>query len=168
MSLLLAFIKKAKKCILFFSTCASVEYFSLCLERLLRNRKIFSIHGKKGQKRHKVFEAFKQTDEGLLLCTGANYFSKISALLRPLAPWINYLFLYRNIRAMYNSEFSRSTVSISADFAAVRFIFPIFLVKFCLVRYEKFATMWIFLKISALQGFLYLTIRTLYCLALTD
>ena len=76
LSLLLAFIKKAKKCILFFSTCASVEYFSLCLERLLKNRKIFSIHGKKGQKRHKVFEAFKQTDEGLLLCTGTNLFNK--------------------------------------------------------------------------------------------
>ena len=67
---LLAFVKKTKKCMVFFSTCACVEYFSTCLERLLKDRKIFSIHGKKGQKRHKVFEAFKQTDDGLLLCTG--------------------------------------------------------------------------------------------------
>ena len=70
LALLVDFVKKAQKCIVFFSTCACVEYFSVCLERLLKDRKIFSIHGKKGQKRHKVFDAFKQTDEGLLLCTG--------------------------------------------------------------------------------------------------
>jgi len=69
LALLVDFVKKAQKCIVFFSTCACVEYFSVCLERLLKDRKIFSIHGKKGQKRHKVFDAFKQTDEGLLLCT---------------------------------------------------------------------------------------------------
>ena len=70
LALLVDFVKKAQKCIVFFSTCACVEYFSVCLERLLKDRKIFSIHGKKGQKRHKVFEAFKQTKQGLLLCTG--------------------------------------------------------------------------------------------------
>ena len=41
------------------------------------------------------------------------------------------------------SEYSPSAVSISADFAAVR---SIFLDKIRLVRYEKFATMQIFLK----------------------
>ena len=55
------------------------------------------------------------------------------------------------------SEYSPSAVSISADFAAVRFIF---LDKIRLVRYEKFATMRIFLKNSALQWILYRTIRT--------
>ena len=70
LALLVDFVKKAQKCIVFFSTCACVEYFSVCLERLLKDRKIFSIHGKKGQKRHKVFDAFKQTKQGLLLCTG--------------------------------------------------------------------------------------------------
>ena len=30
---------------------------------------MFSIHGKKGSKRHKVFEAFKKAKKGLLLCT---------------------------------------------------------------------------------------------------
>jgi len=69
LALLVDFVKKAQKCIVFFSTCACVEYFSVCLERLLKDRKIFSIHGKKGQKRHKVFDAFKQTKQGLLLCT---------------------------------------------------------------------------------------------------
>ena len=72
LALLVDFVKRTvkKKSLVFFSTCAGVEYFSLCLERLLKNKfTIFSIHGKKGQKRHKVFEAFKKASEGLLLCT---------------------------------------------------------------------------------------------------
>ena len=76
LALLVDFVKKAQKCIVFFSTCACVEYFSVCLERLLKDRKIFSIHGKKGQKRHKVFDAFKQTKQGLLLCTGKHVLSQ--------------------------------------------------------------------------------------------
>ena len=69
LAVLVDFVKKTKKALVFFSTCASVEYFSLCLERLLKTTTIFSIHGKKGQKRHKVFEAFKKASNGLLLCT---------------------------------------------------------------------------------------------------
>lgn len=59
-----------EKMLVFFSTCASVEYFSLCLTRLLKDWNVFSIHGsKKGQKRHKVFDAFRKATSGLLLCT---------------------------------------------------------------------------------------------------
>ena len=51
-------------------------------------------------------------------------------------------FLSANFETIY-SEYSPSAISISADFAAVRFIF---LGKIRLIRYEKYATMQIFLK----------------------
>ena len=100
---LLAFVKKTKKCMVFFSTCACVEYFSTCLERLLKDRKIFSIHGKKGQKRHKVFEAFKQTDDGLLLCTGV--FRNINEVfsVKMLHHRTNWFF-GKKLRAQYSVE----------------------------------------------------------------
>jgi len=70
LALLLSYVKKVEKGIVFFSTCACVEYFSTCLERLHKEGEVFSIHGsKKGNKRHKVFEAFKKAKKGLLLCT---------------------------------------------------------------------------------------------------
>ena len=70
LALLLNYVKKVEKGIVFFSTCACVEYFSTCLERLHKEGEVFSIHGsKKGNKRHKVFEAFKKAKKGLLLCT---------------------------------------------------------------------------------------------------
>ena len=52
------------KTMLFFSTGACVEYFSLLLTRILkRQRQIFAIHGKKA-KRHNVFDNFKKSENG--------------------------------------------------------------------------------------------------------
>ena len=54
---------ECKKVMLFFATCAEVEYFALVLSRLLKGANILAIHGKKA-KRHKVFEAFKKAESG--------------------------------------------------------------------------------------------------------
>ena len=56
---------KTNKVIVFFSTCASVEYFSLLLQRLLKKKSqnIFSIHRQKS-KRDKIFNAFRNVKSG--------------------------------------------------------------------------------------------------------
>ena len=47
----------------FFSTCASVEYFGIVLGRLLRGLvDVTAIHGKKA-KRDKVFDSFRKKSE---------------------------------------------------------------------------------------------------------
>ncbi len=51
------------KIMVFFATCAAVEYFSVALSRLLKNRNIISIHGKKA-KRKAAFEAFRKAKDG--------------------------------------------------------------------------------------------------------
>ena len=74
-SILVKFLKdqykkdKNNKVLVFFSTCGSVEYFSLLLERILRkNTSIFSIHRQKA-KRDKVFNSFRNCKGGILVCT---------------------------------------------------------------------------------------------------
>ena len=61
---------KKNKVLVFFSTCGCVEYFTLLLKRLLRRQtqNIFSIHRQK-LKRDKVFNAFKHSETGILVCT---------------------------------------------------------------------------------------------------
>ncbi|XP_077998273.1 ATP-dependent RNA helicase DDX55-like [Glandiceps talaboti] len=68
---LIAFLRKHKiqKHILFFSTCACVEYFSLALKELLKNSNVLSLHGKMKAKRHKIFDNFRKLDSGVLVCT---------------------------------------------------------------------------------------------------
>jgi len=61
--------KSKEKLMLFASTCACVDYFSLLLTHLLPNVKIFSIHGKMKNKRHKIFNKFRSSDKGILICT---------------------------------------------------------------------------------------------------
>lgn len=70
-SSLVAFLKarKTNKNMVFFSTCACVNYFSKALERFLTNVRVLSIHGKMKSKRHKVFDSFRQLSSGILLCT---------------------------------------------------------------------------------------------------
>ncbi|XP_020609844.1 ATP-dependent RNA helicase DDX55-like [Orbicella faveolata] len=70
-SRLVAFLKTRKTCknMVFFSTCACVNYFSKALERLLSNVKVLSIHGKMKAKRHKVFDNFRKLASGVLVCT---------------------------------------------------------------------------------------------------
>ncbi|XP_033211829.1 probable ATP-dependent RNA helicase DDX55 homolog [Belonocnema kinseyi] len=66
------FIKKEgfnKKYMLFFSTCACVDYFSNVLKTLMPIFKILALHGKMKSKRYKIFEEFRKIENGLLVCT---------------------------------------------------------------------------------------------------
>lgn len=69
---LMNFLKKygpELKYMLFLSTCACVAYFSSILKSLLPKFRVFGIHGKMKDARHKVFSEFKKADSGILLCT---------------------------------------------------------------------------------------------------
>ncbi|XP_072047429.1 ATP-dependent RNA helicase DDX55-like [Amphiura filiformis] len=70
-NLLVAFLRKHKnlKHMVFFSTCACVEYFSKALETLLKNVAVLSLHGKMKHKRNKVFDEFRKLSSGVLVCT---------------------------------------------------------------------------------------------------
>ncbi|XP_071495241.1 ATP-dependent RNA helicase DDX55-like [Diadema antillarum] len=69
--LLVAFLRKYRhqKHMVFFSTCACVEYFSLALQSLVRNTTILSIHGKMKQRRNHIFGQFRELSSGILICT---------------------------------------------------------------------------------------------------
>ncbi|PVD31316.1 hypothetical protein C0Q70_06728 [Pomacea canaliculata] len=58
-----------EKLLLFFSTCACVDYFSRCLQAILKKMTVLAIHSKMKQKRNKVFETFRSMSSGLLVCT---------------------------------------------------------------------------------------------------
>jgi len=60
---------KSDKVLVFFSTCACVDYFSKLLDELLKNVTILSIHGKMKKKRHRIFDEFKKLSSGILVCT---------------------------------------------------------------------------------------------------
>ncbi|KAG8178547.1 hypothetical protein JTE90_015917 [Oedothorax gibbosus] len=61
--------KGSSKFMVFFSTCASVDYMSLILKRFIKNVPVISMHGKMKKKRHNIFSEFKKYDSGILLCT---------------------------------------------------------------------------------------------------
>ncbi|XP_054712587.1 ATP-dependent RNA helicase DDX55-like [Uloborus diversus] len=71
LSILLQFLKSKsnEKCMVFFSTCASVDYFSYVLKELIKNIPLISIHGKMKKNREKIFSNFKTYECGILLCT---------------------------------------------------------------------------------------------------
>lgn len=58
-----------KKYILFLSTCACVDYFSDILKVLEKTLSVFSIHGKMKEKRYNIFDSFRKSKSGLLICT---------------------------------------------------------------------------------------------------
>nr|XP_006119739.1 ATP-dependent RNA helicase DDX55 isoform X2 [Pelodiscus sinensis] len=60
---------KQEKHLIFFSTCACVEYYGKALECLVKNVKIMCIHGKMKHKRNKIFTEFRQLPSGILVCT---------------------------------------------------------------------------------------------------
>ncbi|XP_077015741.1 ATP-dependent RNA helicase DDX55 isoform X2 [Tamandua tetradactyla] len=60
---------KQEKHLVFFSTCACVEYYGKALEALVRSVKIMCIHGKMKYKRNKIFMEFRQLQSGILVCT---------------------------------------------------------------------------------------------------
>ncbi|XP_063230648.1 ATP-dependent RNA helicase DDX55 [Bacillus rossius redtenbacheri] len=69
---LVSFLKSQpamQKYMIFLSTCACVEYFTVILQTLLTGVQVFAIHGKMKKKRVQVFDSFRAADSGVLLCT---------------------------------------------------------------------------------------------------
>ncbi|XP_032899766.1 ATP-dependent RNA helicase DDX55 isoform X3 [Amblyraja radiata] len=68
---LVAFLRqhKKQKHLVFFSTCACVEYFGNTLGKLVKNVQIMCIHGKMKHKRQNIFMEFRQLESGVLVCT---------------------------------------------------------------------------------------------------
>uniref|UniRef100_F6ZL03 ATP-dependent RNA helicase n=1 Tax=Equus caballus TaxID=9796 RepID=F6ZL03_HORSE len=60
---------KQEKHLVFFSTCACVEYYGKALEALVKSVKIMCIHGKMKYKRNKIFMEFRKLPSGILVCT---------------------------------------------------------------------------------------------------
>ncbi|KAK2185955.1 hypothetical protein NP493_218g04013 [Ridgeia piscesae] len=60
--------QRTQKHMVFFSTCAAVDYFSRALDALLKNTPVLSIHGKKDN-RNSVFSKFRNLASGVLVCT---------------------------------------------------------------------------------------------------
>lgn len=57
------------KAMVFFPTCACVEYWQEILPRFYKESKIFGIHGKMKNKRHKIVENFRNAEKAILLST---------------------------------------------------------------------------------------------------
>ncbi|XP_023664089.1 ATP-dependent RNA helicase DDX55 [Paramormyrops kingsleyae] len=68
---MVAFLRQHKheKQLVFFSTCACVEYFGRALELLVKNVPVHCIHGKMKHKRNKIFSEFRKLKSGILVCT---------------------------------------------------------------------------------------------------
>ncbi|CAH2052597.1 unnamed protein product, partial [Iphiclides podalirius] len=68
---LLNFIRnrRTQKGLFFLPTCACVDYWADVLPLFVPDMKIFAIHGKMKQKRHKILENFREADNTILLCT---------------------------------------------------------------------------------------------------
>ncbi|XP_022453490.1 ATP-dependent RNA helicase DDX55 isoform X3 [Delphinapterus leucas] len=60
---------KQEKHLVFFSTCACVEYYGKALEALVKGVKVMCIHGKMKYKRNKIFTEFRKLQSGILVCT---------------------------------------------------------------------------------------------------
>ena len=59
---------KEQKFIIFFNTCACVDYFTKLFAILLKNTPVVSIHGQKA-KRGEIFTKFQDMEKGILTCT---------------------------------------------------------------------------------------------------
>lgn len=68
---LVAFLRQHKheKLLVFFSTCACVEYYGRALETLVKKVTIHCIHGKMKHKRNSIFADFRKLKSGILVCT---------------------------------------------------------------------------------------------------
>ncbi|XP_033978943.1 ATP-dependent RNA helicase DDX55 [Trematomus bernacchii] len=60
---------KHEKNLVFFSTCACVEYYGRALEVLVKKADVHCIHGKMKNKRNKIFADFRALKSGILVCT---------------------------------------------------------------------------------------------------
>lgn len=61
--------RRKEKVMVFFSTCACVDYFSKCLEQILKKFQIMAIHSKMKGKRNTIFSTFRKQKSGVLVCT---------------------------------------------------------------------------------------------------
>ncbi|XP_034938173.1 probable ATP-dependent RNA helicase DDX55 homolog [Chelonus insularis] len=71
-SILIDFIKSKgldKKYMIFFSTCACVDYFNSVITTIFSKENVFALHGKMKNKRNKIFEDFRKINSGILVCT---------------------------------------------------------------------------------------------------
>uniref|UniRef100_A0A8C5DXT4 ATP-dependent RNA helicase n=1 Tax=Gouania willdenowi TaxID=441366 RepID=A0A8C5DXT4_GOUWI len=68
---LVAFLRQHKheKQLVFFSTCACVEYFGRVIETLVKKVTVRLIHGKMKNKRNSIFSDFRSLKSGILVCT---------------------------------------------------------------------------------------------------
>ncbi|XP_029940971.1 ATP-dependent RNA helicase DDX55 [Salarias fasciatus] len=68
---LVAFLRQHKhqKLLVFFSTCACVEYYGRALEVLVKKTSVRCIHGKMKHKRNSIFADFRGLTSGILVCT---------------------------------------------------------------------------------------------------
>ncbi|KAM7364710.1 putative ATP-dependent RNA helicase DDX55 homolog [Cochliomyia hominivorax] len=70
---LLHFLKSPKannsKVMVFFPTCACVEYWSEIMPHFIKERAILGIHGKMKNKRKNIVERFRREEKAVLLCT---------------------------------------------------------------------------------------------------
>ncbi|XP_011684380.1 PREDICTED: probable ATP-dependent RNA helicase DDX55 homolog isoform X2 [Wasmannia auropunctata] len=57
------------KYMIFLPTCACVDYFSRIIQTLLPSVNVLALHGKMKNKRYKVFDKFRYTQNGILICT---------------------------------------------------------------------------------------------------
>ncbi|KYN03543.1 PREDICTED: probable ATP-dependent RNA helicase DDX55 homolog [Cyphomyrmex costatus] len=57
------------KYMIFLPTCAGVDYFSRVIQVLLPSINVLALHGKMKSKRYKVFDKFRSSENGILICT---------------------------------------------------------------------------------------------------
>ncbi|XP_041347387.1 ATP-dependent RNA helicase DDX55-like isoform X2 [Gigantopelta aegis] len=60
---------KKEKVMIFFSTCACVDYFTKAIQQLMKKQQVLCIHGKMKKKRNKIFAKFRGLNSGILVCT---------------------------------------------------------------------------------------------------
>ncbi|XP_031555009.1 ATP-dependent RNA helicase DDX55-like [Actinia tenebrosa] len=53
----------------FFSTCACVNYFSKALAKFIPSVTMMALHGQMKSNRHKIFDKFRKLESGVLVCT---------------------------------------------------------------------------------------------------
>ncbi|KXJ73125.1 probable ATP-dependent RNA helicase DDX55 homolog [Aedes albopictus] len=71
LAVMLDFIERqeVKKAMIFFPTCACVEYWGIALTELLKPTKVLALHGKMKAQRNRILKNFRESDNALLLCT---------------------------------------------------------------------------------------------------
>lgn len=71
LAVMLDFIERQelKKAMIFFPTCACVEYWGIALTELLKPTKVLALHGKMKAQRNRILKDFRESENALLLCT---------------------------------------------------------------------------------------------------